>query len=97
MSDFRKRLEKASAPYLARIHALPRWVLPVLMTIILLIGLLANPNESPGLWIGFFALLSIGLFLVWLLALSWPLLTRSSKVLRVLVAVLIFYTAFSRF
>ena len=97
MSDFRKRLEKASAPYLARVHALPRWVLPVLMTIILLIGLLANPNESPGLRIGFFALLFIGLFLVWLLALSWPLLTRSSKVLRVLVAVLIFYTAFSRF
>ena len=52
MSDFRKRLEKASAPYLARVHALPRWVLPVFMTIILLIGLLANPNESPGLWIG---------------------------------------------
>jgi hypothetical protein len=78
MSDFRKRLEKASAPYLSRVHALPRWVLPVFMTIILLIGLLANPNESPGLWIGFFALLFIGLFLV-------------------LVAVLIFYTAFSRF
>ena len=97
MSDFRKRLEKASAPYLARVHALPRWVLPVFMTIILLIGLLANPNESPGLLIGFFALLFIGLFLTWLLALSWPLLTRSSRVLRVLVAVLIFYTAFSRF
>ena len=97
MSDFRKRLEKASAPYLARVHALPRWVLPVFMTIILLIGLLANPKESPGLWIGFFALLFIGLFLTWLLALSWPLLTRSSKVLRVLVAALIFYTAFSRF
>ena len=97
MSDFRKRFEKASAPYLARIHALPRWILPVFMTIILLIGLLANPNESPGLWIGFFALLFIGLILVWLLALSWPLLTRSSKVLRVLVAILIFFTAFSRF
>ena len=97
MSDFRKRLEKASAPYLVRVHALPRWVLPVFMTIILLIGLLANPKESPGLWIGFFALLFIGLFLTWLLARSWPLLTRSSKVLRVLVAALIFYTAFSRF
>ena len=97
MSDFRKRLEKASAPYLVRVHALPRWVLPVFMTIILLIGLLANPKESPGIWIGFFALLFIGLFLTWLLALSWPLLTRSSKVLRVLVAALIFYTAFSRF
>ena len=97
MSDFRKRLEKASAPYLSRVHALPRWVLPIFMTIILLIGLLANPDEAPGLWIGFFALLFIGLFLTWLLALSWPLLTRSSKVLRVLVAVLIFYTAFSRF
>jgi len=56
MSDFRKRLEKASAPYLARVHALPRWVLPVFMTTILLIGLLANPNQSPGLWIGFFCL-----------------------------------------
>ena len=59
MSDFRKRLEKASAPYLVRIHALPRWVLPVFMTIILLIGLLANPNESPGLWIGFLRYFSL--------------------------------------
>jgi hypothetical protein len=41
--------------------------------------------------------LFIGLVLVWLLALSWPLLSRSSKVLRVLVALLIFYAAFSRF
>jgi len=35
MSDFRKRLEKVSAPYLVRLHALPRWVLPVVLTIIL--------------------------------------------------------------
>ena len=97
MTSFRQKLVKASAPYLVRIHALPRWILPVFLTIILLIGLLANPNESPGLWIGFFALIFIGLILVWLLALSWPLLTRSSRVLRILVAILIFYTAFSRF
>jgi hypothetical protein len=97
MSDFRKRLEKVSAPYLVRLHALPRWVLPVVLTVVLLIGLLANPAQPAGFWIGFFALLFIGLVLVWLLALSWPLLSRSSKVLRVLVALLLFYGAFSRF
>ena len=97
MSELRKKFERASAPYLVRMHALPRWVLPVLLTIVLLIGLLANPKEAAGLWIGFVALLFIGLVLVWLLALSWPVLTRSSKVLRVLVAILIFYAAFSRF
>lgn len=97
MSDFRKRLEKVSAPYLVRLHALPRWVLPVVLTVFLLIGLWANPAQPAGFWIGFFALLFIGLVLVWLLALSWPLLSRSSKVLRVLVALLIFYAAFSRF
>jgi len=97
MSDFRKRFEKASAPFLVRLHSLPRWVLPVVLTVVLLIGLLANPAQPAGFWIGFFALLFIGLVLVWLLALSWPLLSRSSKVLRVLVALLIFYAAFSRF
>lgn len=97
MSELRKRFEKASAPYLVKMHALPRWVLPIVLTVVLLIGLLANPNEPAGLWIGFIALIFIGLILVWLLALSWPLLSRGSKVIRVLVAILIFYAAVARF
>lgn len=97
MSNFRKKLEKVSAPYLVKLHSLPRWVLPIVLTVVLLIGLLANPNQRAGFWIGFIALSFIGIFLLWLLALSWPVLTRSSRFIRLLVALLIFFAAFSRF
>jgi hypothetical protein len=97
MSEFRKKFEKASAPYLVRLHSMPRWVLPLVLTLLLLLGLLSNPTQPAGLWVGFFALTFIGLVLVWLLILSWPLLSSSSRALRSFVALLIFFSAFSRF
>lgn len=97
MSNFQKIVAKISSPLLVRLHALPRWVTPIVMTLILLVGLLANPNETWGLWIGFFALMLIALFLSWLLILSWPILVTTSRMLRILVIGLLLFGAFSRF
>lgn len=97
MSDFQKYIAKVSAPLLVRLHALPRWVVPIFMTVLLLLGLLANPNETWGFWIGFLSLLFIAVFLFWLLVLSWMILVPTSRLLRVLVIGLLLYAAFSRF
>ena len=97
MSDFQKYVAKVSSPFLVRLHALPRWVIPVLMTFLLLVGLLANPNETWGFWIGFFSLIFIALFLGWLLILSWMILVPTSRLLRILVIGLLLYASFSRF
>ena len=97
MSDFRKRLEKASAPYLVKLHSLPRWALPILMTALLLVGLFANPEAPAGFWLGLISMLIIVGILAWLLALSWPLLTSSSRALRTFVALVLFVIALDRF
>lgn len=97
MSDFQKYVAKVSSPFLVRLHALPRWFIPILMTFLLLVGLLANPNETWGFWIGFFALMFIALFLGWLLILSWMILVPTSRLLRILVIGLLLYASFSRF
>jgi hypothetical protein len=97
VSDFQKYVAKISSPYLVRLHALPRWVIPILMTFLLLVGLLANPNETWGFWIGFLALMFIAFFLTWLLILSWMILVPTSRLLRILVIGLLLYASFSRF
>ncbi|MFM8212488.1 MAG: DUF6703 family protein [Actinomycetes bacterium] len=97
MSDFQKYVAKVSSPFLVRLHALPRWVIPILMTFLLLVGLLANPNETWGFWIGFFGLMFIAVFLGWLLILSWMILVPTSRLLRILVIGLLLYASFSRF
>lgn len=72
-------LQKASAPLLLRLHALPRWIIPVLMAVLLVTGFALEGIA------GALCLLVLGLFLGWLVLLSWPLLSPGSKVIRVLV------------
>jgi hypothetical protein len=97
MSDFRKKLEKVSVPYLARLHSMPRWVLPIVMTALLLIGLMSNEQSQTGFFLGLVSMLIIVLILTWLLALSWPLLSSSSKMIRSLVALVLLGIALDKF
>jgi hypothetical protein len=97
MPNFRNKFATASAPYLARLQALPRWFIPIFMTVLLLVALFANPEESAGLWIGFICFMIIDLFLAWLLVLAWPVLTPASRMVRLFVVGAIFLVAFSRF
>jgi hypothetical protein len=80
-------LEKFSAPILLRIHSWPRFVFPLLLASVLLAGLfLSHPIISTAL------LGLVSLTLLWLVALSWPLLTSGQRLIRtLLVAALIFY------
>ena len=64
---------------MVKLHALPRWLIPVAMAVLLVTGF-ALEGVLAGL-----CLLAVGLFLLWLVLLSWPVLTVGSKAIRVVV------------
>lgn len=84
----RKKIEVLSTPILLRINTWPRFVVPVLMLSFLLVGLFV-----PGATGGFFILL-VGLFVGWLLYLSWPLLGSRARLIRLGVVALILFSAY---
>ena len=75
-SIVRKKITNASAPILLRIHSLPRFIVPALMAIFMLLGLFLQPPLS-GI-----ALMIVTTFVSWLMYLSWPLLDPRSKFIR---------------
>ena len=73
-------LERWSAPILLRLSRGPRWAFPAVTGLLLLGGLfIVNP------WISSVLLAFLGLFLTWLVALSWSLLTVTARLVRILV------------
>ncbi|MDA2977171.1 MAG: hypothetical protein O3B81_00150 [Actinomycetota bacterium] len=76
---------------------MPRWVLPIVMTALLLIGLMSNEQSQTGFFLGLVSMLIIVLILTWLLALSWPLLSSSSKMIRSLVALVLLGITLDKF
>ncbi len=70
---------------LLTLHRLPRLVLPVVLGLLLFLGLIAPADRLA--WAGGLALSLVTLFLAWLLALSWPVLTPGSRLLRVAVVI----------
>jgi ABC-type multidrug transport system fused ATPase/permease subunit len=75
----RRTLEVKTGPLLVMIHSMPRWVLPVSLAAALFFGLLLDGSWA---WLGAILLGVIAVFLAWLLALSWPLLSTSSRLIR---------------
>lgn len=69
-------------PLLARLHALPRWLIVVMPAVLLLVGLLLRDSWA---WLGGIVLLLVWAFLAWLTALSWPALEPRSRFFRLLV------------
>jgi hypothetical protein len=76
-SDTRRSLEHSSARPLVLLHQLPVWLIPVVLTALLVTGL-----AVPG-WIGAVALVLVAVFLGWLAAVSWPRLAPGPRLLRV--------------
>ncbi len=89
-SALRAKIEVLSTPVLLRISGWPKAIIPILMVGFLLVGLFV-----PGVVGGFFILL-VGLFVGWLLFLSWPLLSRKAQFLRLAVVALIIGSALSQ-
>jgi hypothetical protein len=80
-SPARARFEAFSAPILVRMQLLPAFVVPVLLGVMLFFGLVVPAN-----WAGILLVL-IAVFLGWLTAVSWPVVSPFSRVLRLVVDV----------
>jgi hypothetical protein len=78
-TGWRLSLEKASVRPLLALKSLPTWLVPVLLAVVMVAGLMI-----PTPWAGLLLLIP-AFFLTWLLVLSWPLLSTSGRLLRVLV------------
>jgi hypothetical protein len=72
-------------------HALPRLTIPAILFALFAAGLFVK-----SAWSGLFFTV-VALFVAWLLALSWPLLTPSSRALRVVVVAIVVFAAIWRF
>lgn len=82
-SQARRTLEVKSAGPLLILHRMPRWLIPIIMAVFLLLGLVID-----AAWAGIF-ILAIAGFLGWLLALSWPVILPASRAFRSLVIVVV--------
>jgi hypothetical protein len=80
--SFRSRVEHASAPWVERMHAVPRPVAIGVLVVLLAAGILA-----PRPWAGI-AFLVVAAFVGWLLFLTWQRLTTPERLLRTAVLVL---------
>ena len=83
-TGFRPALERFSAPLLVRLHAMPRWLVPILLGVFLLTGLISSGS---WIWLGAVLLGIVTLFVAWLSALAWPVLTPGSRLARVIVTI----------
>jgi len=86
-SDARRSLDQTSARPLLLLHQFPAWLMPVLLTVLLVTGL-----AVPG-WIGAAALILVAAFLGWLAAMSWPRLAPGGRLLRVAAVVCVLVAA----
>jgi uncharacterized membrane protein len=86
----RKQLEDLSRGPLQALNRVPRPLVVIGLAAFLVAGLLL-----PGA-IGSVFLVILGLFLLWLIALSWPVLPTGSKVMRIVVVLLVFGAAAMR-
>ena len=82
-SSPRGTLEKVSYPLLARLTAMPKWLLGIVSGALLLGGLLAPVPWGP-IMLGI-----VALFLIWLLVLAWPRLDAGGRFTRALVVVVL--------
>ena len=83
-------LAGVSRPWLLRLRATPRAALLFVLVAVLGLGLF-----TPGPLGGFFLLL-IGLFLLWLALLAWPVLHSGARAIRLGVAVVVIAAAIAK-
>lgn len=90
MSTSRDRFEDVSRGPLYALNRVPRPLIVILMAAFLVGGLLLPPA------LGAVMLAVLGLFLLWLLILSWPAIAPGSRLLRVITVGLVFGAAVMR-
>jgi len=78
----RAKLERYSVRPLTAMHAMPRAVVPIGLAAFLFAGLILTGTYT---WLGGVLLTIVTIFIAWLTALSWPLLTPASKLIRLVI------------
>ena len=72
-------LHRASLPVMRALTRFPRWLLLVLTGLFLFLGLIQTGDLT---WLGVVFLSIVTIFFAWLLALSWPAIPPSGRLLR---------------
>jgi hypothetical protein len=90
VSPLRARITKASYPYVARLHAMPKLTLPIASLLLVLIGAFAPAVAAVP------ALVLLALLLGWLGFLSWPVVSTGNRLLRVFAVLVILFFAITR-
>lgn len=80
-------LQRVSIPVLLYLNRLPRWALVVLIGSLFVLGIVLS---GPFAWLGALIIALLGVLFGWLLALSWPALGASGRLLRTVVVVGLF-------
>lgn len=83
-------MHRRSYAALTRLHAMPRWTVPVATVVLVFVGLYAGPI------LGGICLLVVAAFLGWLAYLAWPRLGGIGRVGRCLVLALVTGVALAR-
>jgi hypothetical protein len=90
VSPLRQRVTKASYPFVAKLHAMPKLTLPGITLVLALVGVFAPvPAAVP-------ALILLALLLSWLGFLSWPVVSTGQRAVRVFSVLVILLFAVSR-
>jgi hypothetical protein len=90
-TGLRRTVEGKSATPLVFLYGLPRWLLPVVLVVLLLVGFALND------WRGGIAVLPVLGFVGWLAYMSWPSLGPWARLLRVALATFLIVLAADRF
>lgn len=90
----RRTLERYSYPLLSAMQRVPRWLVVILMAVCLFLGLIQSGSLA---WLGGILLLIVAAFLGWLVTLSWPVISPTSRVVRVIVVAVLVGIAILKF
>ncbi|WP_248961103.1 DUF6703 family protein [Sphaerisporangium perillae] len=90
-TGLRRTVEHKSAVPLVFLYGLPRWILPVVLVILLLVGFALDD------WRGGLAVLPVLGFVGWLAYMSWPSLGHRARLLRVAMVAFLILVAADRF
>lgn len=90
VSPLRARITKASYPYVARLHAMPKLTLPIVSVLLVVLGTFAPTAVAVP------ALLLLALLLGWLGFLSWPVVTKGNRLIRLFAVLVIVFFAITR-
>ena len=76
--------QRVSLPLLTRLTRLPKWLLVVVLSALMVLGMIQTGDLA---WLGALILGLLAVFFLWLLLLSWPAIPASGRMLRGIVVV----------